>query len=133
MPRMGCQIENMHIPGSIDGIWGKYLMVVEGIDGTQKAFSILEIFKPEVENPIEPKRKSANPKRKQSRDPYIIHLNIATCKWWCPFILVLKKPAMFQTVKQNGHLLRSPAKGVCFAILEVGSPSRGFLLAAAFC
>ena len=38
------------------------------------------------------------------RDPYIIHLNIATCKWWCPFILVEK--AMFQTGKV--YLLRSP-------------------------
>ena len=27
-----------------------------------------------------------------NRDPYIIQLNIATCKWWVPFILVLKKP-----------------------------------------
>ena len=25
------------------------------------------------------------------RDPYIIHLNIATCQWWFPFTL-LKKP-----------------------------------------
>ena len=34
----------------------------------------------------------------------IIHLNIATCKWWCPFILVEK--AMFQMGKM--YLLRSP-------------------------
>ena len=26
------------------------------------------------------------------RDPCIIHLSIATCKWWFPFISVLKKP-----------------------------------------
>ena len=28
------------------------------------------------------------------------HLNIATCKWWFPFILVLKKRAMFQMVAE---------------------------------
>ena len=27
-----------------------------------------------------------------NRDPYIIHLNIATCKWWFPFIQRWKKP-----------------------------------------
>ena len=39
-------------------------------------------------------------------DPYIIHLNIATCKWWFPFLLVMKKPC-FKWL-QNGDLLRSP-------------------------
>ena len=42
--------------------------------------------------------------RKIKRDPYIIHLNIATCKWWCPFIFLEK--AMFQMVQM--YPLRSP-------------------------
>ena len=41
-----------------------------------------------------------------SRDPYIIHLSIATCKWWFHFILVEK--AMFQMGKM--HLFRSPVQ-----------------------
>ena len=43
-----------------------------------------------------------------SRDPYIIHLNIATCKWWCPFILV-EKATCFNWL-QNGDLFRSPGQ-----------------------
>ena len=31
-----------------------------------------------------------------NRDPYIIHLNIATCKWWLPFISAEK--ALFRLV-----------------------------------
>ena len=59
----------------------------------------------------------------QSRDPYIIHLNIALqmVKWWFPFILVEKaEKAMFQMGKM--YLLRSPAKGLG----EFGSP-QGFV------
>ena len=44
-----------------------------------------------------------------SRDPYIIHLNIATCTWWFPFLLVLKKPHVSNGCK-NGDLLRRPAE-----------------------
>ena len=38
----------------------------------------------------------------------ILHLNIATCKWF-PFLYVLKKPAMFQLSTQNEFISRSPA------------------------
>ena len=44
-----------------------------------------------------------------SRDPYSIHLNIATCKWWCPLVsLYSGEKNMFQMGKMC--LLRSPAK-----------------------
>ena len=39
------------------------------------------------------------------RDPYIIHLNIATCKWWFPFILVLKKQTTCFNWLLHGDLL----------------------------
>ena len=46
------------------------------------------------------------PQALYSRDPYIIHLNIATCKWWFPFLLVAKATCFKWW--QHGDLLRSP-------------------------
>ena len=47
---------------------------------------------------------------KLNRDPYIIHLNIATCKWRFPFFSVLNNCHMFQLVAKAVDLLRSPYK-----------------------
>ena len=44
----------------------------------------------------------------QNRDPYIVHLNIATCEWWCPFILVLKKQHVSNGCQM--YHLRSPGR-----------------------
>ena len=50
------------------------------------------------------------------RDPYIIHLNITTCKWWFPFILVEK--AMFHMVAK----WRSFKKPGCLDTMSVACP-----------
>ena len=37
-----------------------------------------------------------------NRDPYIIHLNIATCEWWLSILYFgVEKPAMFQLVAKS--------------------------------
>ena len=51
-------------------------------------------------------------------DPYTIHLNIATCKWWFPFILVEK--AMFQLGKM--YLLRSPVEAWLLLLVAATTP-----------
>ena len=48
-----------------------------------------------------------------SRDPYIIHLNIATCKWWFPVILVFKKPHVTQMVAR-WRSFKEPCSESCF-------------------
>ena len=44
------------------------------------------------------------------------HLNIATCKWWCPLILV-EKATCFKCL-QDEFLLRSPAEDTCNLLVE---------------
>ena len=41
--------------------------------------------------------------QKPSRDLYIIHLNIATCKWWCPTLFIYIY-ILYRKNKQKKHL-----------------------------
>ena len=68
-------------------------------------------------------------------DPYIIHLNIATCKWWFPFILVVSpcfggKKRMFPRFRRakSPHGLKARLQGAVHKACEsmsLGSRSDG--------
>ena len=68
--------------------------------------------------------------RKLNRGPYIIHLNIATCEWWCPLILV-EKATCLKWAKCT-YLLSSPAKvtpakSLTFTRLELGPRQKTYV------
>ena len=57
-----------------------------------------------------------------SRDPYILHLNMATCKWWFPFTLVWKNCHV-----SNGGNTESSFQGALFSLGPHGPSLSAFL------